>query len=120
MCSVSMKSYPTEFCTKGVRALGSLPSHCTSQVIPPMWMGNCVTRMTQLPIHIGGITWEVQWEGKDPKARTPFVQNSVGYDFIETLHIRLLQGRDFSERFPTDTSNYLINETAARIMHLAN
>lgn len=77
-----------------------------------------VTRMTQLPIHIGGITWEVQWEGKDPKARISFVQNSVGYDFIGTLGIRLRQGRDFSPRFPTDTSSYLINETAARIMGL--
>ncbi|MBC7923508.1 MAG: ABC transporter permease [Ferruginibacter sp.] len=79
-----------------------------------------VTRMTQLPIHIGGLTWELHWEGKPPNARISFVQNSVGYDFTRTLGLKLRQGRDFSPAFPGDTSAYLINETAAKAMGMAH
>lgn len=38
----------------------------------------------------------------------------IGYDYIETLGIELLDGRDFSREFSSDESAYVINETAAR------
>jgi ABC-type antimicrobial peptide transport system permease subunit len=42
----------------------------------------------------------------------------VGYDFISTTGIQLKEGRDFSKAFPTDSSAYIINESAARIMNM--
>ena len=40
---------------------------------------------------------------------------TVDHDFVETLGLELLAGRDFSEDFPTDaTDAFLINESAAR------
>ncbi|MGI4750340.1 MAG: ABC transporter permease [Janthinobacterium lividum] len=38
----------------------------------------------------------------------------VDYDFFKTLDIKLLQGRDFSKTFSTDTNALVINEQMAR------
>jgi ABC-type antimicrobial peptide transport system permease subunit len=36
------------------------------------------------------------------------------------MHIQMLQGRDFSRDFPTDSVNYIINETALKIIGYKN
>jgi len=38
----------------------------------------------------------------------------VDYDFLKTLDIKLLQGRDFGQSFSTDTNALIINEQMAR------
>jgi putative ABC transport system permease protein len=43
----------------------------------------------------------------------------VDYDYIETLQIKMAQGRSFSREFPTDTEKaYIVNEEAVRRMGL--
>jgi putative ABC transport system permease protein len=39
---------------------------------------------------------------------------AVDYDFIPTYGIRVLAGRNFNRAFGTDTSNFILNETAVR------
>jgi hypothetical protein len=39
------------------------------------------------------------------------------YDFVKTLDLQLLQGRDFSKDYPTDSSGYLLNESALRVIN---
>ena len=47
--------------------------------------------------------------------------SGVDYNFIQTLGIKLLQGRNFSEQYGTDKDNsIIINETAARKLGLKN
>lgn len=41
-----------------------------------------------------------------------FTNAAVGYDFIKTMNIKLLKGRDFSKEFPTDSVGYILNEQA--------
>jgi len=43
-----------------------------------------------------------------------FTQAAVGYDFVKTLNIRVLEGRDFSKDFPTDSVGYILNEQALK------
>ena len=38
------------------------------------------------------------------------------HDFLGTMHIDLIAGRDFSENFPTDTNNVIINEAAIKAL----
>ena len=66
------------------------------------------------PTIIDNGTVGVEWTGKDPNVSIRFAQNAVGYDFVNTLKLNLLAGRDFSKDFPTDTAGYIINETAAK------
>jgi len=72
------------------------------------------------PTIIDNGTVGVEWTGKDPNVSIRFVQTPIGFDFISTLKLKLLAGRDFSKDFPTDTSGYIINETAAKRMGYTN
>lgn len=38
----------------------------------------------------------------------------IDYDYLKTLSIKILQGRNFSKDFPTDSAGVLINEAAVR------
>ncbi|NNF03699.1 MAG: FtsX-like permease family protein [Rhodothermales bacterium] len=74
-----------------------------------------VSSASSSPLQIGSSTGGVLWDGKDPDDRTLFYRIAVGYDFLETMKIELSQGRDFSRDFGADSSNFVVNETAARI-----
>jgi putative ABC transport system permease protein len=73
-----------------------------------------VTKTNQDPIDIDNGTGGVQWDGKDPNNLVMFTNVAVGYDFVKTMNLRLLQGREFSAEYPTDTAGYLLNEEALR------
>nr|WP_067055883.1 ABC transporter permease [Mucilaginibacter sp. L294] len=79
-----------------------------------------ITVSSSSPTVIANGTVGVEWTGKDPNNRIRFVQAAVGYDFIKTLKLNLLGGRDFSKDFPTDTAGYIINETAMKRMGYVN
>lgn len=72
------------------------------------------------PTIIDNGTVGVEWTGKDPNNSIRFVQTAVGYDFINTLKLNLLAGRDFSKDFSTDSAGYIINETAMKRMGYTN
>lgn len=77
-----------------------------------------ISRMSQSPTSIENGTGGVEWEGKDPNVSPMFTQIAVGYDFVKTMDIKLLAGRDFSRDFATDSVGYLINESAAAKMNM--
>jgi len=73
-----------------------------------------VTRISQAPTSIENGTGGVEWDGKDPNTLPMFTQAAVGYDFVKTMNIRILKGRDFSKDFATDSVGYLLNEQALK------
>ncbi len=79
-----------------------------------------VTRMDHHPTNIGSITSQVEWAGKDPNMIPQFTQVSVGYDLLKVLKIKLLEGREFSPRFSTDSVGYIVNKQAAKLMGYNN
>jgi len=79
-----------------------------------------VTRMSDAPVNFGSTTGGVYWDGKDPNLNVEFTHIDVGYDFVRTMKLKMLSGRDFSRDFVTDTSNYLINESALKRIGYAN
>lgn len=50
----------------------------------------------------------------DSKKSTPMHNWVVDYDYIKTLDMGIIQGRDFSRDFSTDTSATIINQAAAK------
>ena len=75
---------------------------------------------TQSPSNIENQIGGVFWEGKDPSATPMFTQAATGYDFVKTMDLQLLQGRDFSRDFPSDSVGYLVNESALKIINYKN
>jgi putative ABC transport system permease protein len=75
-----------------------------------------VSYSNQIPTEIGSHVYDLSWEGKDPAARVVAMHNGVGYDYVKTMHLSMVMGRDFSRDFPTDTVGYVINETALKMI----
>ena len=75
-----------------------------------------VSRISQSPTQIQNSTGGVQWEGKDPNVQPEFTQASIGYDFVKTMKVQMIDGREFSPNFATDTVGYIVNESAAKKM----
>ncbi|MDA1029029.1 MAG: ABC transporter permease [Bacteroidetes bacterium] len=80
-----------------------------------------VTAATQSPLEVGSSTnGGVRWEGRPEDDNTLFNILGVSHDFVETMKIELLAGRDFSPEFGTDSLNIVINEETARAMGFEN
>ncbi len=65
-----------------------------------------------------GITYGIDWKGKDPDANIPFFEVSVGYNAIEILGLNIKEGRSFSGEFTSDSTAVIFNEAAIKIMGL--
>jgi putative ABC transport system permease protein len=66
------------------------------------------------PLETGSSTSGIKWPGKDTTKLILFSNNPITYDYIKTMGIELVKGRDFGPDYSLDTMNYLINEAAAR------
>jgi putative ABC transport system permease protein len=71
---------------------------------------------SEVPTSLSSGTVDVEWEGKDPKLQVVFPNLHVSEGFIEVFKMKMAAGRSFSSEFKADTTNYIINEEAARVM----
>jgi putative ABC transport system permease protein len=60
------------------------------------------------------------WPGKDPSVQGNFNVVFSSRNFGKTIGWQIKEGRDFSKDFATDSSGIILNETAAKFMHLKN
>jgi len=58
------------------------------------------------------------WPGKPEELRVNFATVAVDYDYAQTMGIKMLEGRDFSKDFKSDTSAILINQAGLDLMDL--
>jgi len=56
------------------------------------------------------------WRGKDPALQEEFTVNTVTPDFGRTTGWKIVQGRDFNRDLSTDSSAFIVNETAVKYM----
>ncbi|MEM6840832.1 MAG: ABC transporter permease [Bacteroidota bacterium] len=75
--------------------------------------------MQQYFIGNGSFTTGLNWEGKNPDDVVKFQNFSVGYDMIETLKLSIVDGRNFSRDFSSDSSAIIFNETAIKLMGIS-
>jgi len=84
-----------------------------------------VTAALWNPVMIGSNSGGASWPGKDPDKQVLIGTNGVDYDYISTLKMELVSGRDFSREFPSDfardtTGNFLVNEEVVKIMNVGD
>lgn len=58
------------------------------------------------------------WPGKPEEQRVIFTTIVAGYDYTETMGIEILQGRDFSKDFASDSTAIIVNQAGLDIMQL--
>jgi putative ABC transport system permease protein len=84
-----------------------------------------VTASTWNPVMIGSNSGGASWEGKDPDKNVLIGTNTIDYDYLKTLKIELVSGRDFSRDYPSDiardtTGNFLVNEEVVKLMNIGD
>ncbi|HEX8529637.1 MAG TPA: ABC transporter permease, partial [Cytophagales bacterium] len=75
-----------------------------------------VTRSNYRPLGVYNTTGDVAWDGKAPEYMISFQILKVDHDYAAVTGLTLLQGRDFSRKFATDSLRFVVNEEAARLM----
>ena len=78
-----------------------------------------ITAASNLPLNTNNNDM-VRWEGYSGDDPQMFNFVSVDYNYFQTLEMKLKYGRAFSIEHSTDKDNYVINETAAKIMGFEN
>lgn len=55
------------------------------------------------------------WQGKNPNAKLPIHSNVVSSEYLSTMRMQLMDGRDFYKG-NVDSTNIIINESMAKVM----
>lgn len=69
-----------------------------------------------ISLEVGSNTDNYSWEGKDASKNPLISWENVSPQFISTMGMKLVAGRDFNINSPTDSLNVIINETFAKQM----
>jgi ABC-type lipoprotein release transport system permease subunit len=67
---------------------------------------------TQIWSNRGGFNWE----GKPEGLQEDLAWTEVSHDYAKSLNLKIVQGRDFSKEFASDSNAVLINQTAVKYM----
>jgi putative ABC transport system permease protein len=59
---------------------------------------------------------DVSWEGKDASEKFHFWCINTDFDYNKTVNINITDGRFFDKSFTSDSTSYLINDIAAKVM----
>lgn len=67
-------------------------------------------------------SWGFSWNGStEADAKTDFVRMGSDADFVKTIGVKLLKGRDIDiYNYPTDSTAVLLNESAVKAMRFTN
>ena len=60
------------------------------------------------------------WDGKSKDFQEDFAYTDVSYEFVETLGLKIVEGRGFSREYASDSTAVILNKTAVEYMGLQN
>lgn len=66
----------------------------------------------------GSSTYGINWPGKPPDARIDFAIRVVDEGLIETMGMKIMNGRSFSKKYGTEENGLIFNEYAVKVMGL--
>ncbi len=79
------------------------------------------TLVANIPTKVFNGTNDINWEGRVSENNTVIHEQNVGYDFINTFKMKIVQGRFFSKEYASDsTMAYVVNEEAVKVMGMKN
>lgn len=67
-------------------------------------------------LHVHSVSGGLTWQGKDPHLNVPVHGNDVSTGYIETMGMKIIDGRDFYSTPGLDSGNVIINESMAKLM----
>lgn len=58
------------------------------------------------------------WNGKPEGFQEDLAYTNISYDYVETMGMKIIEGRNFSRQFASDSFAVILNETAVKYMGL--
>ena len=86
-----------------------------NQLIATGYVENAATGLHDA-LHVYSTGDYMKWQGQDPNVKIPVHANQVSPEYLSTMHMPLVSGRDFYPNFGTDTSSVIINKSMAKLM----
>jgi hypothetical protein len=80
-----------------------------------------IDRTTEIPQAMNFVVEgdQMMWQGKEKNSTVGVKPASVGFDFVKLMKLQIVEGRDFSQTNPTDsTDTFLVNEEAVKEMNM--
>ncbi len=78
-----------------------------------------ITKSNSEPTQIWSNNRGWEWKGSQPNDKSViFSTIATSYDYVKTMGIKMIAGRDFSEEFASDSSGVILNEAAVKRMGL--
>ena len=68
------------------------------------------------PLHVYRFSDNYNWQGKVAGSKVSIRSNIVSPEYVSTMQMKLISGRDFYPTPGVDTSNVIINESMAKLM----
>jgi ABC-type antimicrobial peptide transport system permease subunit len=68
------------------------------------------------PLHVYYHSDNYNWQGKAPDSKVTIRSTLVSPEYIATMHMKLINGRDFYNTPGVDSNNIIINESLAKLM----
>ena len=67
-------------------------------------------------LHVYSYGSSLTWPGKDPNSKVSVHMNQVSQGYLATMHMKLINGRDFYPTLGADSNKVIINESMAKVM----
>lgn len=71
------------------------------------------------PLHVGVSSDKYSWQGKAPNDQIIINENDVTADYVPTMQMKLISGRNFYSTPGVDKNSVIINESMAKVMGAA-
>ena len=89
-------------------------SEVKNSLIATGYVENAVTSLHDA-LHVYSYGDGFSWQGKNPSAKLPIHSNVVSAEYLSTMRMQLIDGRDFYQG-NIDSTNVIINESMAKLM----
>lgn len=97
---------------------GNMKAHfqtLKNQLISTGYVENAATSMHDA-LHIYSYGDGFKWQGKKPDMKIPVHSNVVSPEYLSTMHMKIVSGRDFYQQGNLDSGSIIINESMAALM----
>lgn len=88
--------------------------------LPGVVNASSIQQKIILPAMLPGNGSGVRWDGKNTDDKIRFFRMPVNYDLIETIDIKIAEGRSFSRNYGRETTNIILNQAAVKAMQISN
>jgi ABC-type antimicrobial peptide transport system permease subunit len=96
---------------------GNMKDHFSiikNELIATGYVENAATSLHDA-LHVYSYGDGYTWQGKDPNLKLPIHSNVVSSEYISTMHMKVIEGRDFHPG-NIDSNRIIINESMAKLM----